>query len=47
MDVIPRSTGDAEGLIEQLMNQEYCGSSFVDAGIPFLYRIQGSGPEPQ
>lgn len=41
VDVIPRETGEAEGLIEQMMITANIAAArlSMDAGIPFLYRI--------
>lgn len=48
IDVIPRETGEAEGLIEQLMVTANTAAArmSLDAGIPFLYRVH-EDPEPQ
>jgi len=48
IDVIPRQSGEAEGLIEQLMVTANTAAArmSLDAQIPFLYRVHES-PEPQ
>ena len=48
VNVIPRSSGEAEELIEQLMITANTAAAklSMDAGIPFLYRIH-ENPEPQ
>lgn len=48
VDVVPRSQGEAEGMIEQMMVSANTAAAkiSVDAGIPFLYRIHES-PDPE
>lgn len=48
IDVVPRATGEAEELIEQMMITANIAAAklSMDAGIPFLYRIH-EPPEPQ
>lgn len=48
VDVVPRSSGEAEELIEQMMVTANTAAAklSMDAGIPFLYRVHES-PQPQ
>lgn len=48
VDVVPRASGEAEELIEQMMITANIAAArkSMDAGIPFLYRIH-EDPEPQ